>query len=432
MKTTTDQTLRESFLHFIWQFQKFNPASLSTVDGLPITVCATGNLNTNAGPDFHQAKIVVGEITWFGHVEIHIRSSDWNRHRHQEDDAYNNVILHVVWEHDQEVMTKSGLMLPVLELKNRVSDDLLRRCNQLVKSPEDIPCSMQIHQTRSIDRMSMLDHAGTLRLKKKAEFILQHLNKNKGNWEETTFQVLARNFGFKTNDEAFLKLAGLIGHKVMTKNAGGSLATEALIFGMAGFLTDGVDSYQQDLVREFEYIAKKYKLTGSSMIRAEWKYLRLRPGNFPTVRLAQFAGFVQKNARSFDRFIHFADSQELRSFFDFQPSNYWQKHYDFSKKSKKINLGIGKSSVDLILINTVVPLLAAYARYTDCYAYMEKAVGLLQEIKPEKNHIIRKWETLQLKVNNAFESQSLIELRNEFCLKKKCLSCKIGVSLINN
>ncbi|WP_420582441.1 DUF2851 family protein [Reichenbachiella sp.] len=424
--------MRESFLHFIWQFQKFSNQSLTTHDEQQIQVYSIGSYNTDAGPDFLNAKLLIGEITWYGHVELHLKSSDWNRHRHQHDEAYNNVVLHVVWENDEEVHMANGQILPVLELQDRIKPELLKKCNQLIKSPEKTPCLSQFDQVKDIDKLSMLEQVGVMRLKQKSEYILHLLAKNNGNWEETTYQVLAKNFGFKTNEEPFLKLSQNLNHKILMKHAQKLDQIESLIFGMAGFLQDAKDDYGLALSKEYDYLSKKYKLDDLSLKKAEWKFLRLRPGNFPTVRLAQFSSFLAKNVKCFDQFIHYTDSKELRIMFDFKVSSYWQEHYDFSKKGSRLTKKIGKASIDLILINSVAPLLAAYAQYTDEENYMDKAVALLQSLPAEKNHIINGWLEMGLKANDAFDSQSLIGLRNDFCLKKKCLSCKIGVSLINS
>lgn len=424
--------MRESFLHFIWQFQKFNTIELTTSDRQPLQIYSIGNYNTDAGPDFLNAKLLIGDITWYGHIELHLKSSDWNRHKHQHDEGYNNVVLHVVWEHDEEVQSASGQVLPVLELQERIKPDLLRKCNQLIKNPEKIPCASQFHQVRNIAKLAMLDQAGVARLKQKSEKVLHQLAKNNGSWEETVYQLLAKNFGFKTNEDSFLKLAESVSHKILIRHAEQEKESEALIFGMAGFLVGSEDNYHGELRKEFNYLSKKYKLEELAMIRAEWKYLRLRPGNFPTVRLGQFSAFFRKNSKCFDQFIHYTDQKELLALFDFDVSKYWKEHYDFGKKSKRAVKKLGKSSIDLIFINTVAPLLAAYSQYTDDHTYMDKAIALLQNVKPEKNHIITMWENLDFKAKDAFDSQALIGLRNEFCLKKKCLSCKIGVSLINS
>lgn len=424
-------TVRESFLHFIWQFQKFDTVQLTTQADEPVQVYAIGQYNTDAGPDFLNAKLLIDDITWYGHIELHLKSSDWNRHKHQYDDAYNNVILHVVWEHDEDVESANGQLLPTIELQGRIKPDLLKKCNQLIKSPDSIACATQFAQVKNIDKIAMLNQAGIVRLKRKSEKVLCLLDQNRGNWEETTYQLLAANFGFKTNEAAFLKLSQQVRYKTIIKHTGKPKEIEALLFGMSGFLTETKDLYQEELKTEWTYQASKYHFRGIEMLRAEWKFLRLRPGNFPTVRLAQFAALLCKNSNYFDRCIHYQEEKELRDLFSFGISPYWSRHYDFAKVSRRKIQGIGQSSLDLILVNTIAPLLVAYAQYADESRYMDKAISLLQNIKPEKNRIINMWESMAMSARDAFDSQSMIELRNEFCLKKKCLSCKIGVSLIN-
>ena len=424
--------MRESFLHFIWQFQKLNRVSLLTSAGEELQVYTIGQYNTEAGPDFLNAKLSIGEITWYGHVELHLKSSDWNKHKHQHDKSYNNVVLHVVWEHDLEIENAEGNHIPVLELKDKIQPDLLAKCNALIKSPERMPCEGQFDQVMDIQKWSMLSQTGVMRLTSKSAFIDELHQLSNGSWEETTFQLLAKNFGFKTNEHPFLKLAQIVGQKILVKHANQVFQLEALLFGLGGFLLDPVDEYAQSLQKEYHYLAKKYGLQHKEMIREEWKFLRMRPGNFPTVRLAEFAAFLADNIKYFDRFIHYNKVGELIDCFDNELSEYWTTHYDFGKESSRKRKGMGQSSKDVLIINTVAPLLAAYSKSIDGQEYMDKATDLLQAIKPEKNTIITQWEALGLKAKDAFDTQSMLTLTNDFCKKKKCLSCKIGVSLINS
>lgn len=424
--------MRESFLHFIWQFQKLNRVHLNISGGEALQVYTIGQYNTDAGPDFLNAKLMIGDITWYGHVELHLRSSDWNRHKHQHDKAYDNVVLHVVWDHDLEIENTEGNHIPVLELKDKIQPDLLKKCNALIKSPESMPCEDQFDQIVDIQKWAMLSQTGIMRLMTKSAFIHDLLKANNGSWEETSFQLLAKNFGFKTNEHPFLKLAQILGHKILVKHANQIFQLEALLFGLGGFLVNPVDDYSASLKKEYNYLSKKYELQDKQMIREEWKYLRMRPGNFPTVRLAEFAAFLVDNVKYFDRFIHFNKIDELITCFNNELSPYWKTHYDFGKESSRKRKGMGQSSKDVLIINTVAPLLATYSKSIDSQEYMDKAIDLLQAIKPEKNSIIKHWESLGLKAKDAFDTQSMLTLYNDFCKKKKCLSCKIGVSLINS
>ena len=424
--------MRESFLHFVWQFQKFSTLELKSATGSFVQVFSIGQYNTHAGPDFLNAKILIDDIIWYGHVEIHLNSSDWDRHAHQNDPAYDNVILHVVWNHDQEVIRNNGEHVQVIELKSRIDSNLLDRCNELLNSPQRTPCEGLIHQVNRLDRISMVESTGVIRLEQKSLLILKRLEENQGSWEETTYQLLARNFGFKRNDDPFEKLSKAIPHKVLIKHSINLQELEALLFGMAGFLSDQMSSvYAKELIQSFRFLSKKYGIGDRALLKVEWKFLRMRPANFPTVRLSQFASFLHQNQKFFDTFIRFTKKEELIKMFLIKPSAYWQEHYDFGKKGRRKNTGMGRSSIDIILINTVVPLLAAYAQHTMNDSFMEKAVDLLQSLKAEKNHIISDWAELGIKSKNAFDTQALIQLHNEYCLKKRCLSCKIGMNLIN-
>ena len=424
--------MRESFLHFVWQFQKFDAIDIKTSEDQSIQIFSVGQLNTHAGPDFLNAKIQIDDITWYGHVEIHINSSDWDRHAHQNDEAYDNVILHIVWNHDKQVARYSGSELQVLELKDKIEPKLLNRCNELLKNPNHIPCHGLIQDVKKLDIISMTEKVAVERIESKSELILERLEANKGSWEETTYQLLARNFGFKRNDEPFEKLSRALPLKILMKHATNMNHLEALLFGMAGFLPDqSKDPQTQKQINDFKFFAKKYGTSDRALLKVEWKFLRMRPGNFPTVRLSQFASFLHHNRKFFDAFINFTDPKELIDMVSVSPSEYWIEHYDFGKKASRKNKGMGQSSIELIMVNTVAPLLAAYARFSQNSRHMEKAIELLQSLKPESNHIISEWGELDINCANAFDSQGLIQLRNEYCLKKRCLSCKIGVNLIN-
>jgi len=424
--------MRESFLHFIWQFQKFESFNLQTTRGESIQVVTIGNHNTHAGPDFLEAKILLDDITWYGNVEIHTKASDWDRHGHQRDAAYNNVILHVVWEHDRDIHSHSGQEIPTLELKEKIEDALLKKCNHLILSPLQIPCASQLKTVKRIDILSMMERVGVFRLQQKSELILNLLDRNKGSWEETTHQLLFKNFGFKRNSESFLKLAQLIAHKTLIKHARDLFQLEALLFGMAGLLDDRLDDdYHQKLREEFKFLAKKYGLEERCMKSVEWKFLRMRPGNFPTMRIAQLAAFIHHNSKFFNAIVSSVDLGAVRSLFDFGVSDYWKSHYRFGKQSKDQNHKLGSGSIDILLINTVGPILAAYGKHVDDIGFLDRAVALTQGLKPEGNHIIRQWKETGINAENAFDSQALIGLYNDYCLKKKCLSCKIGVAIIN-
>ncbi len=424
--------MKEAFLHFIWQFQQFNKNQLLTSDGDPVSIFATGHHNPHAGPDFLEGKIQIADITWHGQIEIHTKSSEWNRHGHQQDPAYNNVILHVVWENDQPVYTQANKPIPTLELKTRVSRQIIDQCSQLLNSPESIPCSNHLPSTPPLHITTMQQYATIERLKHKAEAVLETHQHTNNSWEETAYRILARNYGFKTNSDPFAELARRLPLKYLIKHAQNLLQVEALLFGMAGYLhQQPTDNYHSQLMNEYAFLAKKYKLEGHELDAHRWKFLRLRPANFPTVRLAQLAAFIHHTPHIFDTFLSFSDKSQWSTLFQTKPSPYWQKHYNFGKPSAKLLHGMGSSSSDNILINSCVPLLAAYSIHINEPEYMDKATHLLENLKPESNHITKKWKERGVDSVNAFDSQALIEIYNRYCLKKRCLSCKIGVGIIH-
>jgi hypothetical protein len=422
--------MSEAFIHYLWQYQYFNKIDLRTTTGEPIHVFSPGIRNSDSGPDFLNAKIKLGEMQWVGSVEIHIDSSGWIQHKHQHDPAYDNVILHVVWRNDLVVVNREGQVIPAMELKERVDEQMISTYRNLVSGGEEIPCAPKLPGIRRIILFSALDRMLSLRLENKANEVEELLEANRGDWEETCYQVLARNFGFKVNAEPFFRLAKMLPYKLLMKHRDKLLQLEALLFGVAGFLDDDFDEdYFNVLRREFHLLRKKYKLDHVLMKKVEWKFLRLRPANFPTIRIAQFAAFIHYRQNIFSSMLH-SSFEKLKEDLDSPPSSFWQTHYNFSHESHNKDAQLGSSSVDNILINTIVPLNACYSRIKDDQAFMDRSLRLLYAIPSETNNIILKWNSYSVKSRNAFDSQALIELYNNFCSRHRCLECNIGASLV--
>ena len=423
--------MNESFLHFVWQFQYFDKQDLQTQETEPLSIFNVGFLNTNAGSDFSQAKIQIDKIEWVGNVEIHIKSSDWLLHKHDQNKSYDNVILHVVWQNDRKIKRTDGTFIPTLELKNRISKDLLKRYAQLVNSSDSIPCGKVFDKVDSILKTSMLDKAILQRLETKSGEILKMVGYNKGNWEETTYQWLAKSFGFKINSEPFLQLAKSLPYKIIQKHSSSISQIEALLFGQAGMLPAKTkDEYVTALFAEYQFLSQKYSLRETALHFSQWKFLRLRPANFPTLRIAQFARLMFTNPTLFSKIKEAKSSIELIRLIDATPSAYWQTHYHFAKKSKSKIAPLGTSSKENLLINSMAPLLAAYGKYSDDYTYIDKATEMLQYLPAEKNKITRCWEELGLTVKSSFDSQALIEQYNNMCQKRFCLNCVVGTSIL--
>lgn len=418
--------MKESFLHYLWLYQRFSKSGLKTVEGFPVNILRQGFPNKNAGPDFTNSKAEIGGMEWNGSVEIHLRSSQWKQHNHHRDDAYNNVILHVVWTADGEVYRADGTLIPTLELKGRVLPALLQKYNRLIYAEgESIPCATQFSHVKQIIKYTMLDSLVTERLMAKSAKVNELLTLNADDWEETTYQLLLQTVGLKVNTEAFGTLARSIPFKIIKKQHAAAESPEALLFGMSGFLEHIEDDYQHTLATEYRFLVKKYGLE-RQLNQSQWKFLRLRPAGFPTLRLAQLAALLADTQSLFASFIRFESAESLKKQLKVMPSPYWQKHYHFGKASKTGNTGFGEPTTDLIMINVVAPLLVAYGRLTDDQTLIDKAIKLLEQLRAENNKITRIYSGLALKPKSALDSQAMIQWYNEYCLKKKCLSCAVG------
>ena len=423
--------MSESFLHYLWQFQYFTKYDLRTTQDDEIVVFHPGFKNTHAGPDFYQSRIKIGKLEWIGSVEIHILSSSWQVHNHTVDEAYENVVLHVVWNDDQPVKRIDGSIIPTLVLKNRVDDALHFAYKKLVNSPAEIPCASSFGHVSQIIKVSMLDRVFTERLEAKSQIISQLHVHNHMDWEETMYQVLAKNFGFYVNADPFLQLAQNLPYKTILKHRGNLLQIEALLFGQAGFLEDVLeDEYSITLKREYDLLSRKYSLKSGRLNKAQWRFLRLRPSNFPTIRLAQFAKLLFLHQNLFSNLVEASADMKWKIFFKIQQSEYWQTHYQFQKETPEEIPALGQISIDNLVINTVVPVLVAYGKSTGDQMFVDRAITILQHLNCEVNNITRQWASLELKCTNAVDSQAMIELYNNFCLKRKCLECSIGASLI--
>lgn len=421
----------EQFLHYLWQFQQFDKTNLQTTAGESITVFKVGFLNTNAGPDFVNARLQIGEIEWAGSIEIHIKSSDWIQHNHQTDKSYENVILHVVWEYNQPIKRQDGSEIPTLELKNLTDKSLEIKYLNLVENQSKIPCQTQFERVSELSKVAMLDKVLTRRLQQKANVVDELLKQNNGDWEETTYQLIAKNFGFKLNSEPFLRLAQQTPLKILQKQSDNLFQIEALLFGQSSLLNESFDDeYSKKLWSEYQFLSKKYSLENTKVSAHEWKFLRTRPTNFPTVRIAQFAQLIYSRKGFFSSLIQIDSAQDLKDFFRISQSEYWQKHHHFDKESNKKMNALGNDSIENLIINTAIPLMVAYAQSVDNQDLIEKSVRFLESLRVENNFITEIWKTLGVEMKTAYDSQGFIELYNNYCSQKICLQCNIGIEIL--
>jgi Protein of unknown function (DUF2851) len=418
--------MTERLLQFIWQFQYFNTSELTSASGEKIRIIFPGQYNTNQGPDFSAAKIKIGDATWAGNVELHFKTSDWNKHDHHKDANYKNVILHVVWENDSE----PGNTIPILELREKVSKILLQRYEALMNAAGFIACENSINSVRDITWESWKERLLAERLMRKAKNVWNYLEQCNDHWEETFWWLLARNFGMTVNADAFESIARSIPLNLLAKHKNQIHQLEALLLGQAGMLDKTFEeAYPKMLAKEYHFLKTKYNLRRcpNSLF-----FLRMRPGNFPTIRLAQLAMLVHCSAHLFSRIREAVSVDEIRKWFDITANDYWHSHYLFDETSRFRQKKLGDSMVNNIIINTIVPMFFAYGQYHDEEKFKQKALRWLEDIAPEEHSITRGFQALGIENKNAFVSQALVELKNEYCSKKRCLDCAVGNAILKN
>ena len=421
--------MTEDFLIYIWRYQLYAP-DLQTSEGQKLIVKNPGIRNTNAGPDFSNAMVRIGATLWAGNVEVHVKSSDWNLHQHQNDDAYSNVILHVVFEHDRIILDRNGNSIPTIELKGKIDEDRFSKYQYFVSNKNWIPCSREINLVDPITLTSWLERMLVERLERKTDAVEKVFLHNKNNWEDSFYQVLAGNFGFKVNEQPFRMLATMLPLHILKKHSNNHMQLEALLMGQAGLLKrEFTDEYPIQLKNEYNFLKQKYGLI--PMETHLWKFMRLRPANFPTIRISQFANLMSKHANMFSEIIECNTIHGLFSIFDAHASEYWENHFNFDVVSTSSSKKLGAVAIRTIIINTIVQFVYYYGTARDKQKYRDMAIQFLLDLPPEKNAITREWEKLSIKAENALESQALLELKNKYCDLKKCLHCSLGLKLLN-
>ncbi len=420
--------MKEDFLHYVWQYKKFDFSNLTTVSGERLTIVNSGQYLQKAGPDFFNAQITIDNQKWAGNVEIHIKSSDWYVHHHEKDENYDSIILHVVWENDAPIFRKDNSEIPVLELKQYVSAATLNNYRALIAPKSWIYCEKSIAHVDEFVYQNWQERLFFERLERKSIPIQQLLETTENDWEAVLFCMLAKNFGLNTNGETFLKIAKSISFAIIRKECFEVQNLEALFFGQADmFPVDAEDIYSNDLKTRFDYISHKYQL-GKSPVQPV-QFFKHRPDNFPTIRLAQLAMLYHKQTNLFSQIIANKKLSDFYKLFAISISDYWQTHYQFDKESPKKKKRFSKLFIDLLIINTVIPIQFAYAK-SQGKEVSETIVALLKEIAPEKNVIIQKFENFGVTSKTAFETQTLLQLKNEYCNQGKCLQCAIGIQLL--
>ena len=426
--------MKEEFLHYLWKYSLYETSSLIDGDGNPITVISPGEYNRDSGPDFFNARIVIAGTEWAGNVEIHIKASHFNAHGHDRDHAFDNVILHVVAEKDLKVYNANNEELLTTEIK--FDPELYRKYIDLVNNPCAIACRDELKGADSFLLRSWLNSLLIERLQMKSEAVMKIWTATGNDWDETFYRVLSRYFGFRVNTEPFEMLATALPFRIIRKHADNRLQIEALLFGSAGMLEEGLfknalsDQYYVDLIREYKVLSAKYSLR--PIHGWLWKFCRLRPVNFPTVRLSQLSALLSTAGRLFSRTLAAGDVSQLKDLFGVAASSYWDNHYIFGKESKRSGKHTGDQASDILLINAVMPMIFIYGRTHDDRKLCDRALDLLADIDPERNSVIRDWTLAGMVPESAFDTQALIQLTDEYCSKRKCLDCRIGSSVISS
>lgn len=421
--------MTEELLVFLWRHRLYLPESLQLPDGRNIEVIHPGELNSNAGPDFFNTRIRIGNTIWAGNAEVHTNASDWVKHKHHTDSAYDNVILHIVDTMDAEITNSKGNMIPCIKLS--CNGSILAHYEYLKKSSSWVPCQKYIGKVDSFIISLWLNKLGIERLEQKSEDIAQLLLQTQNDWEEVFYRIMARSFGFHLNSQAFDALAKALPFKLLLKHSDNLLYLEALLFGQAGLLADPLplDDYYRKLQKEYAFLATKYNL--KPLAGHIWKFLRLRPVNFPTIRIAQFAALIHQCPHLFNTCKQLNQPEEFYQLFQIKASQYWDNHFLFGKFSRTHEKNLGKESVDILLLNSVIPVLFMYGNMHGMESLKNRALDLLEKIAPEKNSTMDNWKKLGITISNAYTTQSLLQLKTNYCEKHRCMECSVGNKILS-
>lgn len=420
--------MKENFLHFIWKHKLYSQDSLITSDGDEVEILNPGSQNDHAGPDFFDARIRIGSTLWAGNVELHFRASDWNKHGHQKDAAYRNTILHVVVDDDLTVENDRGAAVPAMKISWPYWIE--SNYTTLIKNRDWVNCASCLYQIDPFRIRFFLNSILIERLESKIETIGKVLDAANEDWNEVFYWFMARSFGFNENNEPFERVARSLPQSVLARHHDSLFQLEALLFGQSGLLNTELfgDDYYLRLKNEYQFLASKYGLT--PIEGHLWKFMRMHPVNFPTIRLSQFAALIYRSRGLFSSVLEQKNLAGLQSLFVINASEYWDSHYTFNKESVKRKKVLGDQAFRLILINVIVPFLFLYGNRNNKPYLKDRALELLEQLPAENNRVIRRWEEAGITASNALESQALLHLQHYYCLPVRCLECSIGHRII--
>lgn len=421
--------MKEEFLCYLWASRSFYFDSLRTEQGERLEILHPGIRNSDSGPDFFNARIRLNGILWAGNVEVHTKSSEWIRHGHQHDPTYDNVILHVVEEHDQDILIGQRAV-PVLQLKYRYDSGRMESYARMMRSDSGVlPCEQGLSQIKGPAIDEWMEKLALQRLERKSKAIHLQFEKSAFHIEEAFYRILIRHFGFRVNNEPFDSLASRLPLQTLRRESSSLLRLESLLFGQAGLIPKSPTCpYSHELWQQYRILSRKYHL--QAMEAHTWKFSRMRPSNFPTLRLAQFAKMVHDFPDFTNQILEAARPDILLAIFRRSPSDYWQNHFHFGSATEAHSGVMGVNSAFGLIINAVIPYLFYLSKRRGDRRYRLKALEWLQVCPSEQNQVVRFWESRNLISTDASTSQALLELRQNYCALKKCLHCSIGQELL--
>jgi hypothetical protein len=423
--------MKEELLHYVWKTRNFDITHLFTTEDKEISISKYGHYNLNAGPDFLEGQVQVDRSQWFGHIEMHVLSSDWIKHKHETDANYQNVILHVVYEEDEIIYRQDGSRIPCIELKGRIPFHVIEGYEKLHSRVDDIACSNELHENEKDIFYFQLNRMYIERLESKSYPIAIELEANKNNWSQTLFICIAKGMGLPVNSEAMASLARSIPLALISKHRDHLFQLESIFFGQAGMLNgEWKDEYPSSLIDEYNFLKTKYQLT--SMSGVEWKLSRMRPASFPTLRIAFLASLYHKHKDLHASILYEESLDQLLNLFDLSINPYWSSHFLWDKETSVSEKKLGFTAKANIVVNSIVPYLFAYGQFMGEDKYIDRAMRFMNELKPESNKIIKRWKKHNVKVKNAMDSQALIHLYKQYCLKKRCTECAFGNKILKS
>lgn len=419
----------EQILHYVWKHKLFQK-ELKTTDGHVVEILDVGLHNTDEGPDFFNAKIKLDNKIWSGNIEIHTTSEDWFKHKHDTNKTYNSVILHIVEIANCDIVNQLGQTVPQCEISYPIH--IKENIDFLLKTDIEIPCCNYLKDYPSIHKQGWLNVLLLERLERKANDISILLQRFNNSWTDVFYVLLSRSMGFGLNSDAFQRLAMSIPLNYILKQADNNQQIEALLFGQAGLLSDidELDEYGSTLKKEYDFLQNKYNL--EPLDKSIFKKMRSRPASSIYIRIAQLASLLRNIQGLYSKLMKSKDIGQIRLLFHQDTSKYWHAHYSFKEESPYRSKFIGDTSLDIMIVNTVVPLLFAYGKKIDNEEYTDRAIDFLYKIKPESNSIIRQFSSYGIKADSAYQSQAILQLKREYCEKRKCLYCRIGYKLLTS